>query len=127
MHGPSPLARRLILGSAAAGAVIRGLAYMPFADPRTPRYLSPVESWMPIQAWGWLWIAVGILIALTLVWRSLSITAMSALTGLLTMWGLSYMWAWAFIGTQRSWVTGGLFLVMAVWSGTLASLLERRR
>lgn len=127
MRPPSVAAHRLILGSAAAGAVIRGVAYMPWTRTDAgSAYLSPVEAWWPLWVWGWVWITVGVVLAAALFRRSLSIAAMSGLTGLLVLWGASYMYAWAVQGASRSWVTGGLFLVMAVWAGVLASLLERR-
>lgn len=127
-RGLTPAVRRLVLIASALGAVIRGLAYMPWTwGSSGVKQLSPVEAWMPLWVWGWVWIGIGVLIGLAVVRRSLSITAMSALTGILILWGASYLWAWAFQDVMRSWVTGGLFLVMAVWSGVLASLLERRR
>lgn len=128
VQAPTTAARRTILGAAALGAIVRGIAYMPWTSASSGvRQLTPVEAWMPLHAWGWIWVAVGVMLASAMICPKLRITAMSILTGLLTMWGMSYLWAWAFEDVQRSWVTSALFLMTAVWSGALTSLLERRR
>lgn len=123
----SHLARVLILGAGGVGAILRGVAYLPTANPPDSAQLSPVEAWMPVTAWAGVWIAVGCLVLLSMVWRPVSITAMTGLTALLTLWGVSYIVAWAFMDVSRSWVTASVFLMAAVWAGVLTSLLERGR
>src|SRR5699024_3773097 len=53
-------ARALILGAGGIGAILRGIAYLPVADPPRTSQLSPIEGWMPLTAWAALWITVGV-------------------------------------------------------------------
>ena len=119
-------ARALILGAGGIGAILRGIAYLPAADPPRTSQLSPIEAWMPLTAWAALWMAVGIALIISTWCRTVSIWAMTALTALLTLWSTSYLIAWLWMGVGRSWVTASIFLMAAIWAGVLTSLLERR-
>lgn len=122
------LARVSVLVAGAAGAVLQGIAYLPgLADRDEVHVMTPAESWLPIGVWGGVWITVGIVLAAAIVWPRMSITGMSLLTGLLTMWALSYLWAWGWEHVQNAWATSALFAMGAVFAGVLASILERRR
>lgn len=119
-------ARALILGAGGLGAILRGTAYLPIANPPDAQMLSPVEAWMTVTGWSIVWIVVGAAMILSIRVHALSIWSMTALTALCTAWGSSYITAWIVDG-GRSWTTGCLFLVLAVWAGVLTSILERRR
>lgn len=126
VHGPRTAAQRvLILGGAAVGAVVRGVAYLPHARASEVLQLWPVEAWMPLSWWAVVWIGTGVLLAVSIVWQRASMPGMAILAGLLTAWAVSYWWSWLVLDVGRAWVTGGLFLMCAVWAGVLASLLER--
>lgn len=120
-------ARALILGAGGIGAILRGIAYLPVADPPRTSQLSPIEGWMPLTAWATLWITVGVALIISTWCRPVSIWAMTALTALLTLWATSYFIAWVWMDVGRSWVTASIFLMAAVWAGVLTTLLERRR
>lgn len=124
--GARPWARPLILGSGGLLAIVRGLAYLPTADPPATNQLMPIESWAPISVWAALWMTVGVILLAAIFIRRLSIVGMPALTGLLTTWGTAYVVAWAALGFSRAWVTGSLFLMAAVWSGVLSAYSERQ-
>ncbi|WP_182349339.1 hypothetical protein [Tomitella gaofuii] len=128
MQFPSGRGARAVLAAGGLGAVFRGVAYAPWTKVAgdRPEQLGSVDKWFPPAMWSWVWIAVGIMLIISVWWRPLTRTAMSLMTGLLTAWGVSYCFSWVFEQTQRSWVTGTLFLMAAVWSGVLTSLLERR-
>lgn len=126
MMAPSPAARRVILASGGVMAILRGFYYMPWGE-FSVKYLSPVEAWMPLIGWAWVWVIVGILMLLAIVFRVLSIPSLSLFVGMLTMWGVSYTWSWIFDEVSRSWVTGSFFIGMAVVFGVITTLIERRR
>lgn len=128
VQGPRTLWQRdLLLGAGAVGAVCRGIAYLPHTRTSEVRQLWPVEAWMPLTWWAIVWIATGVLLAASIMWRRLSMPGMAVLAGLLTAWAVSYWWSWWALDVSRAWVTGGLFLMAAVWAGVIASLLERGR
>lgn len=126
---PSRPARVVVLAAAGLGAIMRGLAYAPWTDAMAgdhPRQLSSVDEWFPPAAWSWVWLAVGAACLVSIWWRTATRTAMSFLSGMLTAWGVSYCIAWGIENTQRSWVTGSLFLMAAAWAVVLTSMLEKR-
>lgn len=112
------------------GTLTRAAAYLPWttsviADP--PERYEPIGVWLPPASWSWVWLAVGVLLLASLVWRRLTRTAMSLLTGMLTLWGVGSLAAWITANSLRSWVTGSMFIMVAVWAGVFTVLLERRR
>lgn len=123
---PPATAGTAVLLSAALFCVTRGLAYLPYASDGSIRQLTVVEGWAPIPVWSGVWLAVaGAMFASA--WRPrYAVWPLSAFAGLNAAWGMSYLWSWIAGDVGRGWVTGALFLAVAVWSIVMPGLIERR-
>ncbi|OJH93713.1 hypothetical protein BKD74_08625 [Corynebacterium diphtheriae] len=102
-----------------------GLYYLPgvLGDPL--RWQRPVESIMPIIAWAWVHLAVGVLCAVAAVtdrWH-VDIVALALATGLNLSWAFSLLAASVEHNQSVLWLVGVLILAMtvslmwAVWRG----------
>lgn len=98
-----------------------GVALMsiPASDSRA-RGLALGISWMPLWAWGYVWIAVGVLALVSTRWPPASETwGYSALAGLAALWSLFYALSMIFLNTPLSGIAGTLVwgLVAYLWWG----------
>lgn len=100
--------KRLFIIIAGTLGILRGIAYV---NPLpVPAGLSTLGTLAPLGAWGWAWIAAGI-VALMAVWSRRYALALTPLLILSALWGFSYAAEWGVIvfvrdGESRDWVTG---------------------
>lgn len=99
--------KRLFIIIAATLGIIRGLAYID--PPPIPDGLSTLGALAPLGAWGWAWVAAGV-VALSAVWARHYAVALTPLLILSTLWGFSYMAEWGVTvlfrdGESRDWIT----------------------
>lgn len=117
----------VILG---AGLVARGISYSPIAGPGPSGH--PAESWVPMDTWSIVWVAVGVL-CLASAARPRSISAALALgagVALHLLWGTSFAWQ-SLEDHSRAWVSSiGYFMIAAlvlwsVWRGSRTDIRLR--
>lgn len=125
--GLSPLL--IFLGVA---GLARGVAYLPHITPPIERPLHPVETVLPMSAWGWVWVAVS---AFTLfaVFRPgrFAPLAVGFMVGLNGAWSFSYLMD-ALVGghplnlvpSMQHGALAGVAL-WAVWKGTREPKITR--
>lgn len=98
----------VLLGITAAG---RGLSYIgPTSPDSTPASLASVHNIMPLPGWAAVWLAVGLLLVVSIVLRPVYIPVVIIYGMLQMMWAGSFFAA-TFNGTSdRGWVTGMNYL-----------------
>lgn len=113
-------------------SVIYGCAYLGVFGGHRNR-IHPAEGIAPIELWGVLWLMVGIVAVLAVLWPT-SQAAMLALTGwavLMEIWGTSYCVAFVTGQWQRGIDSGALHILIpiavawALWRGHRAEILIR--
>lgn len=94
---------------AVAGSVYLGIGTAFMVVPRSPERAAALEillGILPLQAWGMLWAAVGLLALVSTRWPPASKTwGYTALTGVATIWSSAYLLGVLLLGTP---VSGGL-------------------
>lgn len=105
----------LVAGAAYSGV---GLSYIA-SDKEIPRKaLSVAVSWMPIQAWGWVFLIVGVFAMASCRWPSRSHKwGYIILTGLSSGWGSFYFMGVIFVGNPVSNISLGFvwYLLAFMW------------
>jgi hypothetical protein len=97
--------------------------YSLFSFPRLA--FQGIDIVFPIDAWGWIWIATGIVCATGVFLQSDRVQyTMAAL--LKTAWGLLYAWLW-WQGVPHSWVSVALWLSFALTIVLIAGWPESTR
>ncbi|PLV98749.1 hypothetical protein BRL53_08940 [Corynebacterium ulcerans] len=114
----------IILG---IGILARGLSYLPIVlGPPPSRGSHPAEGLLPIEAWGLVWVIVGILCLLAAFTKQqvLEVLALCAGVALDCLWGFSFIQGAIIAGQgSRLWVSSiGYFSIVAlvmwaVWRG----------
>lgn len=107
-----PARLEVALGAIAATAVVRGIGYLGHEQP--PKQLMPLETVAPFWVYSLVWFAAGALAAAAIVTNRAFNTAISINTALWALWGCSYLIAYITQGTGRSYMTGAVFLLIAV-------------
>jgi hypothetical protein len=80
---------------------------------------------IPLEAWGWGWVAVAGVCAVGAV-RADDRVAYGLAAGLFGLWGGGYLAAWLFYHAERGWVAATVYLAMAGFIALLAGTPERR-
>ncbi|AKN76182.1 hypothetical protein D881_02065 [Corynebacterium ulcerans NCTC 12077] len=114
----------IILG---IGILARGLSYLPIVlGPPPSKGAHPAEGLLPIEAWGLVWVIVGILCLLAAFTKQqvLDVLALCAGVALNCLWGFSFIQGAIIAGQgSRLWVSSiGYFSIVAlvmwaVWRG----------
>lgn len=114
----------IILG---IGILARGLSYLPIVlGPPPSKGAHPAEGLLPIEAWGLVWVIVGILCLLAAFTKQqvLEVLALCAGVALDCLWGFSFIQGAIIAGQgSRLWVSSiGYFSIVAlvmwaVWRG----------
>ena len=127
MRAPScggPFGLGLLLFSIAAAAY--GMAYVfPTPEQDVPDAIALLSAYVPLQAWGALWVAAALMCA----WRSLrppqSRADVVPLIVITHLWGTAYMVWWGYEGLwlgvwSRDWrgwmLFSGISTLLIVWS-----------
>lgn len=80
--------RTTVLATAAVMAGLRGLAYIPSVyGERSAASLTFIETWLPLQVWGWVWITGLVFLLASIFVPRLAIPSMSVFVGMHVLWG----------------------------------------
>lgn len=119
--------RGLALLVAGIYALTRALAYLPMSDYASgdlPRALEMLNTLIPIQAWGGIWLIASI----TCIMRAFSKNdslVWGILVGLMVIWGLGYSYGWiesiAAGNPNREWVSSASYLGPALIIAVLSA------
>lgn len=103
----------------ALASLVRGCAYLPGIWPPNSARLHPVEQWVNIGAWGFMWACAGVfgVYAASVSYRALLALALGANVSLNLLWGVSYaVAAWQGHVSITGGLTYGLVVVLALWA-----------
>ena len=108
----------LILGGASIG---RGISYAPGILPESTRSSHVAETWLPMTAWSFVWMAVGVLCVIAAGnWRSRGAAlAVGASVGIHFLWGASFLWGSLTGDMSRGYVSALSYLAicfLALWA-----------
>lgn len=108
----------LILGAASIG---RGISYAPGIMPEETRSSHVAESWLAMEMWSAVWVAVGVLCIIAAShWRSKAAAAAVGLSvGIHFLWGVSFLWGTVVGDMPRGYVsTLAYFAIcfLALWA-----------
>ena len=110
----------LLLG---VGIFLRGLAYTDLFPPLDNQH--PAEEFLPLEIWGVVWVAVGVLCIAAAAYPSSRVArwGMTAAVGLMALWGASYIGDSVAERDARRWtqsigyLTIALMTMWTVWRG----------
>lgn len=122
-HAYDRRARVAVLTAVATAVIGRGASYLGPSWERSA-HVSFVDLLIPVEVWSIVWIATGLALLVGIWCPRIARWAMSASVALWSTWAISYVAAWAFLGTSRAWVTALPFGLIAVLIGVLAYLME---
>lgn len=110
----------LILGAASIG---RGISYAPGIIPQNTKTSHVAETWLPMELWSAIWVAVGVLCVIASgYWRSQAASAAVGLSvGIHFMWGASFLWGTLSGEMARGYVSALSYLAicaLAMWAFT---------
>lgn len=105
--------------------ILRGIAYLPLAAPNdTPQGVSLITEFLPLAAWGGIWLAIGIVCIIKTFTKTDGV-AIPLATGLMAGWGAAYLYGWvdALIAGEpsRAWLTASSYLIPAIVIGILSA------
>ena len=107
-------------------ALTRAVAYLPMAGAgpeQLPRGLAILSEIIPIQAWGGVWLILGVTFILRAFTRNDSF-AWGCATGIMVIWGLGYAFGWIdslIVGNpNRDWIRAMSYIGPAVVIGLLS-------
>ncbi len=86
----------------------------PPAEQRRTASLLYIESLAPLEAWAFLWLAVGLVLAVGAFCRRDRWAFASAMF-LKVLWGTTHLVGWAFYGVERGYVSAIIWLTFAVF------------
>lgn len=123
LNGP----RGSVLLAAALVCILHGIAYTPLTDGPvdTPLALEVLSEFIPLEVYGIAWFVAGTF-AIVGAFRDrrgrqrdhADAWGFGAVTGMFIAWGLTYVSGWIIATTDgqpsRSWITGGLYIAVAV-------------
>lgn len=105
-----PKLRITALTVCAAGAGIRGLAYV---DPPATGLTIAIDRIVPLELWAVVWISAGLAMLVGVWHRTIARWALSLGASLWMVWSFSYTYAWLFEDQARGWVTAGAMAMIA--------------
>lgn len=99
-------------------ALIRAFSYTPGqGNPnRSPAHW--LESLLPMTAWAWVWLIIGIACIVAIWQRRIMPTAVGMIVGLNAAWALSFIAIWAVGESSRGYVSALGYIVtagLAIW------------
>lgn len=99
------------------GAIARGFSYTPLLMSEHAQQAHPVEGTLPMSAWAWVWVAVGMASIVAAWWPRIAPMAVGAGVGLNILWGGSFIADALIKGSARGWLpaVGYLSVAMLVW------------
>lgn len=108
----------LILGVASIG---RGISYAPGVMEHSSRASHVAESWLPMDVWFVVWVAIGLLcIVSARFWRSkIAAAAVGLSVGIHFMWGASFLWGTLSGEMPRGYVSALSYIAicfLALWA-----------
>lgn len=105
-------------------AIARGWGYLVPGGGGSTDYIALLVPLIPIEVWAVVWFVSGALM-LVGVWMPLVARwAMSSVVALCSAWAVSYFAAWIFRDVSRAWLTGFMFVALAVMAAALTYLME---
>lgn len=110
----------LILG---AGAIARGVTYLPALMSEHARQAHPVEGTLTMDTWAWVWIVAGVTAVVAAWWSRAAPVAVGACVGLNLLWGASFIADAIAKSSVRGWLPAvgyisiALLVLWAVWFG----------
>ena len=116
-----PRLRVAAISMSAAGAAIRGWAYL---DAPNTGLTTFIDAWIPLDAWAFVWIGAGVLMFAGVWHRVIARWGLSLGVGLWGAWAISYTASWLFGGQSRAWVTAAAFALIAGLTWIVASLSD---
>lgn len=116
-----PKLRVAALSMSAAGAAIRGIAYL---DAPNTRYTTFIDAWIPLHLWAFIWLTAGALMLIGVWHRLVARWGLSLGVGLWGAWAVSYTASWVFGDQSRGWVTAAAFALIAGLTWIVASLSD---
>ena len=99
-----------ILGVA---AVLRGISYLPSQVSQSRNPVHVLETIAAPATWSWLWLAVGFLCLISIMWEHVRPMAAGSAISLHFLWAASFV-----VYTSRGWVTTIAYAtisLLAVW------------
>ena len=122
-----PFDRRIrasVLVAVGVCAIARGWGYLVPGGSKPTDYVALLNPLFPIEVWAVVWSVSGALM-LVGVWVPLVARwAMSSVVALCSAWAVSYFVAWMFFDAGRAWLTGFMFVALAVMAVALTYLME---
>lgn len=91
------------------------LIFPPVRDSRTPSSaVTILESYLPLQAYGFAWLIITLILVVAAFTKH-DAFALGTVTGMNTLWGLSYFWDFlAADGSTRAWLTSLLYMGLVI-------------
>lgn len=118
--------RVAVLLTTAIVSVLRGVYYLTRSETTgSTSALTIVEWWLPLNAWGVVWVALGVSLILT-AHRCVkaSIIALSVFVGLHVVWAGSYLGSWLVLDSPTSWISASNMAGTAALTAVLVYVLE---
>lgn len=100
----------LILG---AGAIARGVTYLPVLMSEHAQRAHPVEGTLTMHTWAWVWIIAGVTAVVAAWWSRAAPAAVGACVGLNLLWGASFIADAIAKGSVRGWLPAVGYLSIA--------------
>lgn len=118
--------RLAVLLTTALVSVLRGVYYLTRpADAESTDALTIVEWWLPLEAWGIVWIALGVAIVATAHrCTKASIIMLSVFVGLHVIWAGSYLGSWLVLDSPGAWISASNMAGTAALTAVLVYVLE---
>lgn len=92
-HGKlQPGVKRVVLFAVGVLGVVRGVSYVD--PPEIPAGLSTLDQLIPLEFWGWLWVAIGVFSMLAAFTKHYRVPFIPTLV-ISTLWSFSYISEWA--------------------------------
>ena len=117
--------RWLVLGSTALLAFMRGISFLPAAQPDTGADLSYIEVWLPLTAWAWVWVGAAVGLVAAIRYPVLAVPTLAVFVFLTLLWGTSYLASWWLLNQPETVMAGATHLLVAIYAAVLTTLVER--
>lgn len=95
----------------------------PLPESRQSHGTQWLASVLPLEAWGAIWLFVGLLCLIGALIRT-DVVAWVAAMSIKVMWGLLWLLGWMLDGVERGWVFAAFWLALAALVALLAGWAE---
>lgn len=119
-----PKLRRFVTISAAVVCFLRGLAYVTPGSSGRAQYVSFVDTLVPMPVWAGAWMAASVAILLGYKFPRFARWGLSTFGVMMLVWCASYLFAFFFLGVNRSWTTAALLYFCGVSALSFMFLME---